>query len=185
MTIIDNATNATDNGRATLTTGKGRPIIYTPERLDQIRNLVERGHRREEIAEIIGCTVGSLTVTCSRAGISLRPPRNGTSMTLPKRPPPVKPIEPGPPRDPKDALEPPGGWPPGHPWGSNGNGDSAKGKPLTFTLRISYGTRVYDVPLAIDGSMLGALACAADINGMKLSEMIARALVAGVREVTS
>jgi len=50
----------------------GRPIKFTPERLEQIRNLVERGKSREEIAELIGVTVGSLQDTCSRLGISLR-----------------------------------------------------------------------------------------------------------------
>src|SRR6516225_5331446 len=51
---------------------RGRPIKFTPERLQQISNLVERGKSREEIAELIGVTVGSLQVTCSRLGISLR-----------------------------------------------------------------------------------------------------------------
>src|SRR6516225_8148587 len=51
---------------------RGRKIKFTPERLQQIRNLVERGKSREEIAELIGVTVGSLQVTCSRLGISLR-----------------------------------------------------------------------------------------------------------------
>jgi DNA-binding NarL/FixJ family response regulator len=32
----------------------GRPIKFTPERVQQIRNLVERGKSREEIAELIG-----------------------------------------------------------------------------------------------------------------------------------
>jgi hypothetical protein len=50
----------------------GRRIKFTPERVQQIRNLVERGKSREEIAELIGVTVGSLQVTCSRLGISLR-----------------------------------------------------------------------------------------------------------------
>jgi hypothetical protein len=53
---------------------RGRQIKFTPERLQQIRNLVERGKSREEIAELIGVTVGSLQVTCSRLGISLRRP---------------------------------------------------------------------------------------------------------------
>jgi DNA-binding NarL/FixJ family response regulator len=43
----------------------GRPTKFTPERLQQIRNLVERGKSREEIAEILDVTVGSLQVTCS------------------------------------------------------------------------------------------------------------------------
>ena len=55
-----------------LTNSRGRRIKFTPERLQQIRNLVERGKSREEIAELIGATVGSLQVTCSRLGISLR-----------------------------------------------------------------------------------------------------------------
>jgi hypothetical protein len=50
----------------------GRRIKFTPERLQQIRNLIERGKSREEIAELIGVTVGSLQATCSTFGISLR-----------------------------------------------------------------------------------------------------------------
>src|SRR5262249_24063989 len=57
---------------ATQLTTRGRKIKFTPERLQQITNLVERGKSREEIAELIGVTVGSLQVTCSRLGISLR-----------------------------------------------------------------------------------------------------------------
>ena len=53
----------------------GRLIKSTPERFEQIRNLVERGMSREQIAETIGVTVGSLQVTCSRHGISLRRPK--------------------------------------------------------------------------------------------------------------
>ena len=50
----------------------GRQTKFTPERIQQIRNLVERGKKREEIAELIGVTVGSLQVTCSKLGVSLR-----------------------------------------------------------------------------------------------------------------
>jgi hypothetical protein len=73
---------------------RGRQIKFTPERIQQIRNLVERGKGREEIAELIGVTVGSLQVTCSRLGISLRRPiiNNGVRPrlkqvpTLPSKP---------------------------------------------------------------------------------------------------
>jgi hypothetical protein len=57
---------------------RGRQIKFTPERIQQIKNLVERGKSREEIAELIGVTVGSLQVTCSRLGISLRRPTFST-----------------------------------------------------------------------------------------------------------
>ena len=52
----------------------GRPINFTPERVQQIRNLVEQGKSREEIAELIGVTIRSLQVTCSRLEISIRRP---------------------------------------------------------------------------------------------------------------
>jgi hypothetical protein len=64
---------------------RGKPRKFTPERLQQIRNLVERGRSREEIAEILKVTVGSLQVTCSKAGISLRRPKfaNGAPLVEP------------------------------------------------------------------------------------------------------
>src|SRR5262245_59224050 len=61
---------------------RGRPIKFTPERIQQVRTLVERGKSREEIAEIIEVTVGSLQVTCSRLGISLRRPRLDNGIRL-------------------------------------------------------------------------------------------------------
>ncbi len=64
-----------------------RPKVkFTPERIEQIKNLVVRGKRREEIAELIGVTVGSLQVTCSRLGISLRRPRLEPVSTPPSKP---------------------------------------------------------------------------------------------------
>ena len=61
---------------------RGRQIKFTPERIQQIRNLVERGKGREEIAELIGVTLGSLQVTCSRLGVSLRRPTFNTGAGL-------------------------------------------------------------------------------------------------------
>ena len=61
--------------RVATSSSVGRPTKFTPERIQQIINLVERGKSRAEIAELIGVSVGSLSVTCSRLGISLRRPR--------------------------------------------------------------------------------------------------------------
>jgi hypothetical protein len=63
----------------------GRGTKFTPERIQQIMNLVERGKSREEIAELVGVTVGSLQVTCSRLGISLRRPRFDNGVRLLRR----------------------------------------------------------------------------------------------------
>ena len=48
---------------------------FTSERIRQITDLVARGETCERIAAIIGVSVGTLKVTCSRLGISLRRPR--------------------------------------------------------------------------------------------------------------
>src|SRR5262245_19137286 len=78
-----------------LATPNGRPIKFTPERIEQIRNLVERGLTREQIAELIGSTVGSLQVTCSHLGISLRmQTRSQKPMMMAPRPPISPPIVP-------------------------------------------------------------------------------------------
>src|SRR5262245_27490003 len=66
----------------------GKPTQFTPERLLQIVNLVERGKSRDEIADILGVTPGSLQVTCSRLGISLRRPKldNGVGLLRKRTP---------------------------------------------------------------------------------------------------
>jgi hypothetical protein len=63
-----------------------RPTKFTPERIEQIKDLVARGVDHQEIARLLGVTMGSLQVTCSRLGISLRRPRvlNGSRL-LPLR----------------------------------------------------------------------------------------------------
>jgi hypothetical protein len=62
-----------------------RSIKYTPERIQQIKNLVERGKSREEIADLVGVTAASLQVTCSRLGVSLRRPIFNTGTGLLRR----------------------------------------------------------------------------------------------------
>ena len=62
-----------------------RRIKFTPEKLQQIKNLVERGMSREEIAEILDVTVDSLQVTCSRVGISLKRPKFDNGVRLPRQ----------------------------------------------------------------------------------------------------
>src|SRR5262245_35294404 len=72
---MDGIANLAVSATSTSTTQGRRQTKFTPERIRQIVNLVERGKSREEIAELVGVTVGTLQVTCSRFGISLRRPR--------------------------------------------------------------------------------------------------------------
>src|SRR6266487_695209 len=56
-------------------TSVGRPSKFTSERIQQIKDLIARGETCEIIAAHIGVTVGTLKVTCSRLGVSLRRPK--------------------------------------------------------------------------------------------------------------
>jgi len=49
-----------------------RPTKFTPENIAKIRDWVTQGVGRDEIANRLEVSVGSLQVTCSRLGISLR-----------------------------------------------------------------------------------------------------------------
>ena len=51
---------------------RGRRVKFTPQVIEQIKEFVAQGISRDEIANRLGVTVGSLQVTCSRLGISLR-----------------------------------------------------------------------------------------------------------------
>ena len=56
-----------------ITRSGGRPRLkFTPANLQKIKDLVAQGMGREEIASSLDVTLGSLQVTCSRLGISLR-----------------------------------------------------------------------------------------------------------------
>ena len=58
-------TNASSSAR-------GRRVKFSPQAIEKIKELVAQGASRQEIASLLGVTVGSLQVTCSRLGISLR-----------------------------------------------------------------------------------------------------------------
>ena len=55
-----------------LSAARDKRVKFTPEATEKIKELVAQGASREEIASLLGVTVGSLQVTCSRLGISLR-----------------------------------------------------------------------------------------------------------------
>src|SRR6476661_1607033 len=58
-----------------ITPHQGRPKKFTPANLQKIKDWVAEGISREEIAKSLDVTIGSLQVTCSRLGISLRIPK--------------------------------------------------------------------------------------------------------------
>jgi len=52
----------------------GRPVLFTRAVARQIAPWVRDGARPADIAQRIGCTVGTLRVRCSQLGISLKRP---------------------------------------------------------------------------------------------------------------
>lgn len=140
-----------------ITNNRGRAVKFTPERIEQIRNLVERGTSREEIAEIIGCTVGSLQVTCSRLGISLRRPRalsNGVAALPRTRPPPIHPAFP---------PIPPISFPTSPPLADVPG----------LALVLVDGDRRRETPLPVDRGTLHRLAMEAAIRGVPMAVIVA------------
>ena len=84
---LSGRTQAAFNPQSVL--ARGKSTKFTPERLQQIMNLVERGKSRDEIAEIIGVTPGTLQVTCAKLKISLRRPKIGNGLYFRRKRPPL------------------------------------------------------------------------------------------------
>jgi len=173
---------------------RGRRIKFTPERIQQIRNLVERGKSREEIAELIEVTVGSLQVTCSKLGISLRRPRldngirllargtvpsNGSSTSDPSCDVsvPLQPIGEGSRQDSQ-----PG--PPERTWHTTRHPQRPKAKEAdlaNLTLTMHYKREGRTTKLALTPLAIGQLALEAGLRDMRIGEFISE-LVTGTIE---
>jgi hypothetical protein len=65
-------------------TGKPRKK-FTPANIQKIKDWVAQGICREDIAKSLDVTVGSLQVTCSRLGISLRNHNNAARVRVESR----------------------------------------------------------------------------------------------------
>jgi len=157
------------NGSTTppLTATNGRAIKFTPERLDQIKNLVERGLNRVQIAETIGVTLGSLQVTCSRLGISLRRRR------MPMIPPHAAMIT-APAVRPLPDLRPAIPKPPEH-------DNSVNAQPATFALQVRYQGRERTIALPLSQNLLGALAMEAHFANMSIGEMLVKLITTAIK----
>jgi hypothetical protein len=181
----------------TPTPSRGRQIKFTPERIQQIRNLVERGKGREEIAELIGVTVGSLQVTCSRLGISLRRPTfNNGVVTLrrnearldqvPTRGPghgsdSVSPdlmkerLERNSQPEPAAPVQPPASW-------QEIEKSVKEAGAATFALRMQYRGEERTTELSLTQDLTGQLAFEAAFRNVSIGELIGDLIVAVLRK---
>jgi len=157
-----------------LTNSRGRRIKFTPERLEQIRNLVERGKSREEIAELIGVTVGSLQVTCSRLGISLRRVVFGNGMDLLRRV-PLPPISGQPQQNsqsgPVEQLQ-----------ATTPHEERARTDEMGYlALRMKYRGRERTKELPLTQELIGQLAFEAQFRNTSLGELVGELLIAIIK----
>jgi hypothetical protein len=182
-------------GSSPLTT-RSRSIKFTPERLQQIKNLVERGKSRDEIADIVDVTVGSLQVTCSRLGISLRRPKTDNGVCLVRKRTALGENTSHYPSDHDDGrvpLQPPEEQ-------AHGNLQSEPGVPAVIAklqqervnkpaaplasaaIRFQYGgmERTDELPLTV--YMIGQLALEAALRRVSIGELIAELITAMVNK---
>ena len=164
---------------------RGRPTKFTPERIAEVRNLVEQGKSREEIAEIIGVTTGSLQVTCSKLGISLRRPTVDMGTGLLWRHQPryqknksasrssaqhetggTRPVS----ERPRSGEALAGTTPPANGW-------HRKLNQAMFALRMEYKGQERLIDLPIDEDMIGQLAMETEFRRMRLGELVAALIV--------
>jgi hypothetical protein len=193
--INGNPTSRTGVQQVTEFRTRGRPTKFTPDRIRQITNLVERGKSREEIAEIIGVTSGTLQVTCSKLGISLRRPKfdSGTGL-LPLRQSrfqtaaptiraasqresimtePAKACQPVPHAKPIEAFSLAPSQREVRQERANG------GASAVFSIRMKYRGEERSTDLPLDVEMIRQLAIEAEFRGMRLGELVAK-LILGI-----
>jgi hypothetical protein len=170
---------------ATQISTRGRLIKFTPERIQQIRNLLERGKSREEIAELIGVTVDSLQVTCSRLGLSLRRPVFNTQAGLLRG---VSHFNNGAPdRDGGFSIRPTKEQHQSGPGTQAQSTTSGQERPhkmdsASLALRMQYrgSERITELPLTHD--TVSCLAFEAQFRGMSMGKLVSELIIAMIKE---
>ncbi len=140
----------------------GRPAKFTLECMEQIRNLHERGQTPEEIAAILGVTVGSLRVTCSRYGISLR--RIVPILRHARMKPELKAID-----------------------GNGGTGAEPVSTPepnsdILVELVMTFGTRQRAIPIPLGSDNVVRLLLAAEFADVSVGDLVARIIMDGLKK---
>jgi hypothetical protein len=163
---------------------RGKAINFTQERVQQIRNLVERGKTRDEIAEIIGITSEALQIACSRLGISLRRRTNLPSPLYRKE----SPIRPRPygegmtSQPPKVAQRASVGKPAeeGKAREARWHGTLSESASAVLVIRTRYRSKERLTGLPLDQAMLEQLVWEAEIRGIKINELVAKLIFAAM-----
>ena len=174
---------------------RGRPIKFTPERMQQISNLVERGKSPDQIAEIIGITTDTLHVACSKLGISLRRHTFNIGAGLRscsyKRTPPhqaspypesmiPEPVVRGP--QPSSGGKPIGEAKAATPSEAVRQARSDNTASAVLAIRMHYKDEERSTYLPLDKVTIGQLLLEAEIRGMRINELVAALTLAIMKQ---
>jgi hypothetical protein len=170
---------------ATQALTRGRQRKFTPERIRQIKNLVEQGTSREKIAELIGVTVGSLQVTCSRLGVTLRRPKFAPGAGLREEPHSSgiagdNPSSGDTPLQSSQLLEQAQGSP-----ACQGHAQTAnEGRPgvANFAIRLQCRGRERTTELPLTQQVVRQLAFEAELRNMRIGELVGEVIVAMLKK---
>ena len=191
----DRANSMTQMAELTSTSGTSgrKPTKFTQERISQIRNLVEQGTSREEIAKLIEVTVGSLQVTCSRLGISLRRPNANTAAGLPRLG--TQHCSNGgamhsPKSDEDIALQPASEQTEQRSRSASGQqvqprqegAEQHRADPAKFTVTIRYKDEEREIDLALTHVMIARLAFEAHFCNMRMTELLGNLITATINK---
>jgi|SRR5262245_54798233 len=130
--------------------GKGRRRKFTPENIARIKDWVAQGIGRDEIANRLEVTTGSLQVTCSRLGISLRKSSSANGNGA------IKPL-----RVVQSSME------------ERANAPAAI--KLTLLIKAQNRQAVFDVPLG--QNLIEQLALEASVRGLRIADLIGKILM--------
>jgi hypothetical protein len=133
---------------------RGRRTKFTPERIEQIKEMIALGRNRSEIAELMRVTVGSLQVTCSKLGISLRRRDPRPQVELPGAEEVLRATR----RDDIEPLRP--------------DGIADRERHPTLALAIEYRGRRRAVSLPLSNAIIARLALEAQIREMSLGQLL-------------
>jgi hypothetical protein len=137
-----------------------RPTKFTPDNIQKIKDLVDQGVPRQRVAQLLDVPLGSLQVTCSRLGISLR--RTGVRNTVSQDKVPVtsRPFVPN---------------------VSHHNQDqSTRQAKLQFVVKRNVEQRPTDLPISADD--LKRLALEAALHNVGITELMGQALAKALQK---
>jgi hypothetical protein len=148
---------------------RGRRVKFTPQAIEKIKEFVAEGISRDEIANRVGVTVGSLQVTCSRLGISLRRIilSNGSHYTADVRgiPTPCS-LGRADVREQKEVSQP-----------------AARAAPsANFAITMRYGGKEQTSDIELPSGAIEVLACEAISRDLNIARLIGQILVAAINK---